>query len=175
MSPPPLDCEQIFHFSHHLPCMATVEFPESLENVWVTIWNGRCHSWACGRGLRYQNTTPEPHLEMHPRNMWSAVSCLVEEVMEGENERSPVAIRKGGRPMEKTTLGSWNELVDHFSSEGGFHLLSNIREGLQTPWRICHQEGEITFLTFPHKLSFNIFKPDAYAKPEVPLLLLFPQ
>lgn len=29
------------------------------------------------------------------------------------------------------------------------------------------------FLTFPHKLSLDIFKPDAYAKPEVPLVLLF--
>lgn len=57
------------------------------------------------------------------------MSCLDEEVMEAENERSPMAIREGGRP----TSGSWSEVVNHFNSEGGFCLLSNIREDLQTP------------------------------------------
>lgn len=95
--------------------------------------------------------------------------------MEGENERSPVAVRKGGRPVEKTTLGSWNEFVGHFSSEGGFHLLSNMR-GLTNPMtHLSSGRRNNIFLTLPHKPSFNIFKPDAYAEPEVPLLLLFPQ
>lgn len=138
-------------------------------------WNGRYCSWACEHGLRDQNMTAEPHLEMGPRNMWSAVSCLAEEVMEGENERSPVAVRKGGRPVEKTTLGSWNEFVGHFSSEGGFHLLSNMR-GLTNPMtQLSSGRRNNIFLTLPHKPSFNTFKPDAYAEPEVPLLLLFPQ
>lgn len=70
---------------------------------------------------------------MGPRSMKSAVSCLAEEVVEGENERNPMAVRRSGRPREKTTLGIWSELVNHFHSEGGFHLLTNIREDLQTP------------------------------------------
>lgn len=67
---------------------------------------------------------------MGPKNMRSAMSCLGEE---GDNERSPVAVRKGGRPKEKATLVIWNELINHFNYEGGFHLLSDIREDLQTP------------------------------------------
>lgn len=70
---------------------------------------------------------------MGPRNMRSAVSCLSEEVMEGDNEKSPMAVRKGGRPREKATLGICSELANLLNYEGGFHQFSNIREDLQTP------------------------------------------
>lgn len=70
---------------------------------------------------------------MGPRNIRSNVSCLSEVVMEEDNEKGPMAVMKGGKPREKAMLGIWSELVNPFNYEGGFHLLSNIREDLQSP------------------------------------------
>jgi len=43
------------------------------------------------------------------------VSCLAEEVIQGEKDRSCTPVRTGGRPMEKTATGSWSELINHFN------------------------------------------------------------
>jgi len=48
--------------------------------------------------------------------------------------------------------------------------------GLTTPTaHLSSERRENVLPSFQHKLGFDIFKPDVYARPELPLPLLFPR
>lgn len=153
---PHLHYEQSSHSSPGLPCMAVVEFPNSLENAWVTMWNCRCSSWAYENGSLDQRMPPAPHLEMGPRlaETWYLKEYAKCRVLPGwrshagrEGEETH-AVRLGGRPMEETTTGSWSELINHFDGMAREAFACSVaREDLQTPPHIG-KEGEHLFL-FP--------------------------
>lgn len=122
-----LHYEQCSHFLHCFTCMVMMDFSESLEDAlnycvksqveWLSLWtwlNGSVHAtrssprdgpWSVSDLVTWRNTQ-------------TAVSCLAEETVQGEKERSHMPVWKSGRPVEERTMGRQSEQISQWNITG---------------------------------------------------------